>query len=211
LPDGAYRHTGLTVIWGFFTSDRYTPLQPRCMRRTTPRIAKKSPNNRIGANLRRMYRMSHDMLGLIQRLLAPPPGRGISRIAGNDPRPRVLAVSADLGFYAGVLNAASSVQWRTEWARTLNRAIEICRLKSPPIVIYDSILPGVEWGPAFDGLNAVPSPPRILLAAPSIDEELWRSVLRRHGYDVIDRAASSEQLGRAFRFAWLSLPAPADV
>jgi hypothetical protein len=149
------------------------------------------------------------MLGLIKRLLAPSPSGGIMGVAENNRQPLVLAVSADLGFYAGVLNAASSVQWRTDWARTLNRAIEICRLKSPPIVIYDSILPGGEWGLAFDRLSAVPNRQRILLAAPSIDEELWRSVLRRHGYDVVDRAASSEQLGRMFRFAWLSLPVPA--
>lgn len=79
-------------------------------------------------------------------------------------------------------------------------------MKSSPIVIYDSNLPGVEWGWAFDQLSAVPSRPRILLAAPSIDEELWRNVLHRHGYDVVERAASSEHLGRVFRFAWLSLP-----
>jgi DNA-binding response OmpR family regulator len=143
------------------------------------------------------------MPGLIQRLLGPPHGR--------ERRLRVLAVTADLGFYAGVLNAASSAQWRTEWARTLNRAIEICRSKSPPIVIYDSNLPGVEWGWALDRLSAAPHNPRILLAAPSIDEELWKNVLRRHGYDVVERAASSEHLGRMFRFARLSLPASVDV
>jgi hypothetical protein len=93
----------------------------------------------------------------------------------------------------------------------LNRATDICRLKSPPIVIYDSDLPGVEWGWAFDRLSAVQNSPRILLAAPRIDEELWRNVLRRHGYDVVERTASSEQLGRVFRFAWLSLPASANV
>jgi hypothetical protein len=151
------------------------------------------------------------MPGLIQRLLGPPPARGITGMAENKHQPRVLAVTADLCFYSGVLNAASSVRWRTEWARTLNRAVEICRLKSPPIVIYDSNLPGVEWGCAFDQLSSVPSRPRILLAAPSIDEELWRNVLRRRGYDVVERAASSEQLGRVFRFAWLSLLTPADV
>jgi hypothetical protein len=150
------------------------------------------------------------MPGLIQRLFAPSPTRGIAGIPDNNRPPRVLAVTADLGFYSGVLNAATSARWRTDWARTLNRAIEICRLKSPPIVIYDGNLPGVEWGSAFDRLGAVPNRPRILLAAPSIDEELWRNVLRRHGYDVVERAASSEQLGRAFRFAWLSLPAPAE-
>jgi hypothetical protein len=151
------------------------------------------------------------MLGLIQRLLAPSPDRRVTEIIGNNRHPRVLAVTADIGFYAGVLNASSSAEWRTDWARTLNRAIEICRSKSPQIVIYDSALPGVEWGWAFDRLGEIPNHPRILLAAPSIDEELWRNVLRRHGYDVVERAASSEQLGRAFRFAWLSLLTPADV
>src|SRR5580658_8691659 len=148
------------------------------------------------------------MLGLMQRLLGPQLGRGVTEITENDRQPRVLTVTADIGFYAGVLNAASSARWRTEWARTLNRAIEICRSKSPPIVIYDSALPGVDWGSAFDRLSATPSHPRILLASPSIDEDLWRNVLRRHGYDVVERAASSEQLGRVFRFASLFEPSP---
>jgi hypothetical protein len=150
------------------------------------------------------------MPGLLQRLLSLSPGRETAR-QEDCPRPRVLAVSADLGLYAGVLNAAGSVHWQTDWARTLNQALEIGRLKSPPIVIYDGNLPDAEWGWAFDRLSALPSRPRILLAAPSIDEALWRNVLGRHGYDVIERTASSEQLGRAFRFAWLSLLTPSGV
>jgi hypothetical protein len=153
------------------------------------------------------------MLGLIQRLLGPTPDHGSTQIHENNSRqpPRVLAVTADLGFYSGVLSAASSTRWRTDWARTLNRAVEICRLKSPPIVIYDSNLPSVDWRFAFDRLSALPSHPRILLAAPSINEELWENVLRRHGYDVVERAANSEQLERVFRFALLSLPTPAGT
>jgi hypothetical protein len=50
-----------------------------------------------------------------------------------------------------------------------------------------------------------------LLAAPSIDEELWKNVLSRHGYDVVERTASSEQLGRVFRFAWLSFSGLARI
>jgi DNA-binding response OmpR family regulator len=148
------------------------------------------------------------MPGLIQRLLNPSPD-GITQIREKRSRhPRVLAVTADLAFYAGVLSAASSAGWRTDWASTLNRGVELCKAKAPPIVIYDSNLPGVDWRFALDRLSAAPSHPRILLAAPSIDEELWENVLRRHGYDVIERAANSEQLERVFRFAWLSLPAP---
>jgi DNA-binding response OmpR family regulator len=148
------------------------------------------------------------MLGLIQRLLTPSPNHGIAP-ERKSRQPRVLVVTADLCFYSGVLSAASSARWRADWACTLNRAVEMCRSKSPPILIYDSNLPGVDWRSAFDRLNAVPCRPRILLAAPSIDEELWENVLRRNGYDVVDRAANSEQLERAFRFAWLSLPIPA--
>lgn len=152
------------------------------------------------------------MLGPIQRLLAPPPDREITQVRENSRQPpRVLAVTADLRFYSCVLSAASSARWRTDWARTLNRAVELCRLKSPPIVIYDSNLPGVDWRHAFERLSALPGCPRILLAAPTIDEELWRNVLRSHGYDVVEREANSEQLERVFRFAWLSLPTPADI
>ncbi len=152
------------------------------------------------------------MLGLIQRFFACPGSPATAEIPANKGRrPRVLAVTADLGFYSGVLSAASAARCRTDWARTVSRAVEIGRVKSPPIVIYDSNLPGVDWRCAFDRLGALPSRPRILLAAPAIDEELWRSVLRRQGYDVIERAANSEQLEREFRFAWLSLPSPADI
>jgi len=151
------------------------------------------------------------MPGLIQRLFAPSPTRGIAGVACNNGEPRVLAVTADLCFYSGVLNAATSARWRTEWARTLDRALELYRLKSPPVVIYDGNLPGVEWGWAFDRLSAVAGHARILLAAPSIDEELWKNVLSRHGYDVVERTASSEQLGRVFRFAWLSFSGLARI
>lgn len=134
----------------------------------------------------------------MQRLLGRSPVGGVTGTVRNNRHPRVLAITADLGFYSGVLSAATSAGWRTEWARTLNRATEICRLKSPPIVIYDSKLPGVDWEWAFECLSSVPNRPRMLLAAPSIDEDLWRNVLRRHGYDVVERSAGSDQLGGRF-------------
>jgi hypothetical protein len=57
----------------------------------------------------------------------------------------------------------------------------------------------------MDRLSAAASHARILLAAPRIDEDLWRAVLRRRGYDVLAKSAGSEQLKRELRFAWLSL------
>jgi hypothetical protein len=151
------------------------------------------------------------MLSLIQRLLPPPTALGIPRITETTRPTGVLALTADICLYSGVLNAASSIGWRTEWARTLRRGIEICNLESTPIVIYDANLPGIEWGTAFDLLSSGPIQRRILLAARCIDEDLWRNVLRRHGYDIVERSASSEELRTALRFARLSLLSRANV
>jgi hypothetical protein len=45
----------------------------------------------------------------------------------------------------------------------------------------------------------------VLLASPRVDEDLWRTVLRLRGYDVMARTANSEQFRRELKFASLSL------
>lgn len=119
----------------------------------------------------------------------------------------VLVVTADLGFFSGVLLAACSCQWRAHWARGLNRAIEISRCEHTPVVVFDANLPRVDWETAFDRLIAISPDQRILLAAASQSEELWQEVLKRRGYDIVRRSAGSAELGRAMRFAWLSIVA----
>jgi len=156
------------------------------------------------------------MSRLLQRLLSSPP-RAVQRcltkdlsvmgIAEAEPSAGVLAVTADLRFYSGILDVATSDRWRSRWARTLDRAVEVCTLESLPVIIYDVRLPGVDWTQAFDALSRLPNRPRLLLAAHSVDEPLWSEVLRGHGYDVVYRSAGSEELRRALRFAWLSLSA----
>jgi hypothetical protein len=61
----------------------------------------------------------------------------------------------------------------------------------------------MDWQRALDQLTMAGG--RVLLAAPEIDEDRWRLVLRRHGYDVLARSADGEHLKRELRFAWLSL------
>src|SRR6185437_15659750 len=95
--------------------------------------------------------------------------------------------------------------WNAEWARSLKRGVEICRRSLTPIVIYDRNLPDVDWRRALDQLSGAACDVRIILAAPDVDEDLWRNVLHRHGYDVLTRSASAEQLERELRFAWISL------
>lgn len=125
--------------------------------------------------------------------------------AGAASEPHILTVTADVNFYSGVLSATQSCGWNAEWARSLKRAVEICRTRLTPIVIYDRNLPDVDWRRALDQLSGTAYDVRILVAASDVDEDLWRMVLHRHGYDVLARSASAEQLERELRFAWLSL------
>jgi DNA-binding response OmpR family regulator len=125
--------------------------------------------------------------------------------AGAASEPHILTVTADVNFYSGVLSATQSCGWNAEWARSLKRAVEICRSRLTPIVIYDRNLPDVDWRRALDQLSGAAYDARILLATPDVDEDLWRMVLHRHGYDVLARSANAEQLERELRFAWLSL------
>jgi hypothetical protein len=178
----------------------------------TFRIPEKSPIGGIPGALRRPYCGGvMNMSARIQRLLAPPAELGVMGLRECNLHPGVLAVTTDIRFYSNVLNATHSLSWRTTWARWLERAIEIYRPESMPIVVYDINMPGIAWGRAFERLHALPNHPRIFLAATRVDEELWSEVLRRRGYDIVERSASSEELSRVFRFAWLSLHAPVMV
>jgi DNA-binding response OmpR family regulator len=122
---------------------------------------------------------------------------------GDDPG--ILAVTADLGLYSCILNAACSSGWTAEWAASLNRALAVCSSKPIRIVVYDSDLPYVDWPTGLRQLARAKSSPRILLASPRVDEDLWRTVLRLRGYDVLARSANSEQFRRELKFASLSL------
>jgi DNA-binding NtrC family response regulator len=137
-------------------------------------------------------------------LTSAPEHHAIEGACEVKPQPGVLAVTADLRLYAGVLNAASSAGWRTDWARTLTRAREICAMDSMPVILYDAAMPGIEWPEAIEELAKSQGCCRVLLAAPSVDEDLWCRVLQHGGYDVIPRSAGVGEFGRAFEFAWLS-------
>jgi DNA-binding NtrC family response regulator len=121
----------------------------------------------------------------------------------------VLAITADLGFYSCVQNAANVLGWRTEWVRSIKRGLERCASDTIPIVIYDRNLPDIDWRRAIGRLSGTASLSRVLLASEEVDEDLWQVVLRRRGYDVLARSSNSEQMQRELKFAWLSLQEPA--
>lgn len=142
-------------------------------------------------------------MSAIQRLLKSSGDTARNRVIANPAPSGVLVVTADVGFYSGALHAACAHQLRADWVRSLGRAVE--QVANASVVLYDADLPDVTWDLAFVLLNPAPERRRLLLAARAVDEELWRSVLLRRGYDVVPRAAGSDELSRALRFACLSL------
>jgi hypothetical protein len=122
---------------------------------------------------------------------------------GGDPG--ILAVTADLGLYSCILNAACASGWTADWAASVSRAVGVCSSKRIRIVVYDSNLPYSDWQNGLARLAHMSSAPRVLLASPLVDENLWRAVRRLRGYDVLARSSDSEQLRRELRFASLSL------
>lgn len=144
------------------------------------------------------------MYGVVQGLqIGRSAQRWRTEIVERD-RTSVIVLTADLGFYSGVLLAACSYGWPAHWARSLTRALEISRSEHPVVTVYDANLPFTDWRGGFERLIDVSPEQRILLASTSEGEELWRDVLRCGGYDLIPRAAGSLAFGRAIRFAWLS-------
>jgi hypothetical protein len=118
--------------------------------------------------------------------------------------PGVLAITSDDRLYYMLLSASIDLHWKITWARTLERALELCRLSPIPLVIYDERLPGIDWREALPGIVGLPDRPAILLAASAVDEEIWELVLRCRGYDAVERSSGSQEWRRELWFAWIS-------
>lgn len=120
------------------------------------------------------------------------------------PRPGVLAITSDDRLYYLLLSASLDLRWKITWARTLERALEVCRLHPIPLVIYDERLPGPDWRDVLPEISRLPDRPAVLLAASEVNEEIWELVLRCRGYDAVERSLGSQEWRRELWFAWLA-------
>jgi hypothetical protein len=89
-------------------------------------------------------------------------------------------------------------------ARTFEEAWQGLRWQPVQVVVYDGCLPQCDWKDAFRSFSAFPGHPRVVLAAPEVDEDIWRAVLRCHGYDAVRRSAGQKEWIQMLRFAWLT-------
>jgi DNA-binding response OmpR family regulator len=119
-------------------------------------------------------------------------------------RPGILVITVDDRLYYWLFSISIDIGWSIRRARTVEEAREDFSSRPMPVVVYDERLPRADWRNGLRRLSAFPEHPAVLLAVPEVDEDLWQTVLRCQGYDVVKRSAGGNEWMQMLRFAWLS-------
>jgi DNA-binding response OmpR family regulator len=119
-------------------------------------------------------------------------------------RPEILVITVDDKLYYALFSVSIDIGWTIRRARTAEGAWRDLRSNPAAIVVYDARLPSGDWQDDLRSFSTFPRRPLVFLAAPEVDEEVWRTVLRCNGYDAVKRSAGVREWMRALRFAWLS-------
>jgi hypothetical protein len=123
---------------------------------------------------------------------------------GSAEAPGVLVVTLDDRLYYSIFPVAADLGWTIRRARSFEDAWKELHSGRLPLVIYDEHLPGTDWEGDLRSFSTFPARPLVVLAVPEVNEDLWRAVLRCHGYDAVKRTARESEWLRTLRFAWLS-------
>jgi DNA-binding NarL/FixJ family response regulator len=126
------------------------------------------------------------------------------RQAAETRRIEVLVVTRDDRLFYSLFAVSMDIRWVIRRARTFEEAWQGLRWQPVQVVVYDGCLPQCDWKDALRSFSAFPGHPRVVLAAPEVDEDIWRAVLRCHGYDAVRRSAGQKEWIQMLRFAWLT-------
>jgi DNA-binding NtrC family response regulator len=130
------------------------------------------------------------------------PGRQSSRGPSTATRCEVLAITPDTCLFSSLQYAANQQGWTVRWASSVNVAIAILGCWTIPVVLYDSCEGLEDWTEAIDRLKMLPDNPCVVLAAGTVNENLWRYAIGLRAYDVVCRTGKPEELFTTLRFAW---------
>jgi hypothetical protein len=119
-------------------------------------------------------------------------------------RAEVLVITRDDRLFYSLFAVSMDIGWGIRRARTFEEAWQGLRSRPVQVVVYDECLPRFNWQDALRSFSAFPGHPLVFLAAPEVNEDIWRAVLRCHGYDAVARSAGEKEWIRMLRFAWLT-------
>lgn len=115
-----------------------------------------------------------------------------------------MVITVDDRLYYSLLSVSLDMGWKIRRVRTVEQAREGLPFCAAPIVVFDERLPRADWREALREFNDLSCHPLVLLAVPEVNEDVWQTVLRCHGYDVIKRSARGGEWVRVLQFAWIS-------
>ena len=115
---------------------------------------------------------------------------------------RILLISSDEEYRSQWQRIFDRRGWGLACAETLMEALKALRGFRSPVVVYDSHAADEEWRLVLTTLRNLPHHPCILLTSSVIDDSFGDEVVRLHGYDVLSRHASEEEIARTINSAW---------
>lgn len=115
---------------------------------------------------------------------------------------RLLAITASDGFYARLVDIASSCGWEIRRASTVQEGLAIVHSLAMPLILFDWDENGDDWRHGFNRLGSAPNHPCIVLTSRFTDDNLRQEVMRLRGYDVLGRSSDREEIVRTVEFAW---------
>jgi DNA-binding response OmpR family regulator len=120
----------------------------------------------------------------------------------DEGRVEILVFTPDDRFFSSLLYITTQYGWTVQWAKSIDRAMEILEKRSISILIYDWYLPHADWPTGVARFARVSTDTCILLAAQQVDEDIWERAIQSGAYDVIYRSGHTAELAFTLRFAW---------
>ena len=117
---------------------------------------------------------------------------------------RVLAVLSQKADRAALAGIFSHSNWKLDVCETLREARVRHRDGGTGVIICDSVLPDGAWQSLLDAVAAMEPQPRLILALPTPDCQVWAEVINLGGYDAIVKPFHKEEVVRIVSLAWLS-------
>lgn len=116
----------------------------------------------------------------------------------------VLAVLPQRADRSALARIFSHTRWKLDACGTLTEAHSHLRDGNPGVVVCDSVLPEGDWRDLLNELQAHETVPRLIVAMPTVDDQLWAELINLGGYDALVKPFYKEEVVRLVSLAWLS-------
>ncbi len=98
----------------------------------------------------------------------------------------------------------SHSNWKLDVWETLREARVRLRDGGIGVIVCDTVLPDGNWQDLLNVLAAKEPAPRLIVALPTPDDQVWAEVINIGGYDAIVKPFHKEEVVRIVSLAWLS-------